>query len=331
MAINTRVSGRGALMNKPPTIGFIGFGEAGSGLAKGLASAGLERIASYDINRRTPGLGERIEARAAEAGVRLVDTSEELAVASDILLSTVTADQALNAAGQTASFLEGRHIYADLNSVSPQLKRSISKVVETRGACFIEAAIMSPVGPHGHRVPMFLSGRNASRLVDAMAPYGMKLEVISDEIGAASAAKMCRSIVVKGLEALMLECVMAAVPYGVDDRVLATLDESYPGLDWKNLANYMVGRVVEHGERRARELEEVAAMLRAMDLNPIMAEAAAKRQDWCASLDLLSKFGAEAPRDYKSVVKAITEKGPATAERSVSAAGGDQGSNQPKK
>jgi Domain of unknown function (DUF1932) len=107
---------------------------------------------------------------------------------------------------------------------------------------------------------------------------------------------------------LLLECVLGAVPYGADERVFATLDETMPGMNWKKLASYMVGRVVEHGERRARELEEVAATLRAVGVEPIMAEATVRRQDWCAKLDLLPEFGGQAPEDYRAVVQAIAGK-----------------------
>jgi 3-hydroxyisobutyrate dehydrogenase-like beta-hydroxyacid dehydrogenase len=225
-----------------------------------------------------------------------------------VLLSTVTASSALEAAEQNAPHLIERHIYADLNSVSPALKRSIAQLIEARGARFVEAAIMSPVPPYGHRVPMFLGGAHAQELVDLLAPFGMKLEIISEQIGAASATKMCRSIIVKGLEALLLECVLGAVPYGADERVFATLAGTIPGVDWKKLASYMVSRVVEHGERRAREMEEVAATLRAIGVEPVMTEATVKRQDWCAKLDLLSEFGGRAPDDYRAVVQAIADK-----------------------
>jgi 3-hydroxyisobutyrate dehydrogenase-like beta-hydroxyacid dehydrogenase len=294
-------------MKSTPTIGFIGFGEAGFGIAKGLAAAGVSAISSYDINRDTVVLGEKIRRRAHDSGVRLLASSAELAANSHILFSTVTADRAMEAAEQTAAFLESRHTYADLNSVSPQLKKSIAAVISARGARFVEAAIMSPVAGHGHRVPMFLSGVDAPGLVEILSPYGMNLDVISEHIGAASAAKMCRSIVVKGLEALLLECVLAAVPYGADERVFSTLDETFPGMNWKKLASYMTGRVVEHGERRARELEEAAATLRGLGIEPIMAEAAARRQEWCGRLKLQAKFGGEAPADYREVVKAITQ------------------------
>jgi 3-hydroxyisobutyrate dehydrogenase-like beta-hydroxyacid dehydrogenase len=295
-------------MTKGPAIGFIGFGEAGFHIAAGLRDAGAGRIHAYDVNTDTPGLGERIQSRAAQSEVCLLPSSAAIADSSEVLFSAVTADRAMEAALQTAPFLASRHIYVDINSVSPERKQSIDRVISEKGARFVEAAVMSPVPSHRHRVPMLLGGVHAPLLARTMARYDMNLEVISEHIGAASATKMCRSIIVKGLEALMLECVLAAVPYGADERVFATLDETFPGVNWQRLAGYLVGRVVEHGERRARELDEVADTLRAIGVQPLMAEAAARRQAWCAALDLLKELGGDAPDDYRAVVRAIVNK-----------------------
>ena len=286
-------------------IGFIGFGEAGFHLANGLRGAGVGQIVAYDIHTNTPGRGEKIRQRAAESGVRLLASNKLLAENADVILSTVTANKAREAAEQNVPYLASDHLYADLNSISPALKTSIGKLIETRGARFVEIAIMSPVPPHGHRVPMFLGGKYAQEFVGKLSPFGMNLEIISEQIGAASATKMCRSIIVKGLEALLLECVLGAVPYGADERVFATLEETMPGMNWKKMASYMVGRVIEHGERRARELEEVAVTLRDIGVEPIMTEAIIKRQDWGASLNLLEEFGGKPPADYREIVKAI--------------------------
>lgn len=288
-------------------IGFIGFGEAAFNIARGLRGAGVARIFAYDINAQTPRLGEKIRERAQASGTALIDSSESLARSSDVLLSTVTANAAAEAAEQTAPFLESRHLYVDLNSVSPLLKRSIERIIASSGARFVEGAIMSAVPQRGHRVPILLGGANADDLVALLAPYGMCLEVISDQVGAASAVKMCRSIVIKGLEALLFECVLAARGYGADQRVLASLADSLPGIDWSKLADYMVGRVVEHGERRAREMDEVAGTLRAIGIEPIMAEAAARRREWGGRLGLLERLG-KPPEGYREVVDAISAK-----------------------
>jgi len=169
---------------------------------------------------------------------------------------------------------------------------------------------MAPVAPYGHRVPMLLGGRAAAPFAELMKPFGMRLEVVaSATVGAASAVKMCRSILVKGLEALMCECVLGASRYGADDHVFASVNESFPGIDWKKLADYMIGRVVVHGERRASELEEVAQTLRAIGIQPIIVEAAARRQDSIAKLGVSTRFGPEGPTTYRDLLEAIAEPG----------------------
>jgi len=139
-----------------------------------------------------------------------------------------------------------------------------------------------------------------------LSPFGMRVELAAREIGVGAATKMFRSIVVKGLEALMTECILGASRYGAEQRVFQSLAESFPGVDWSRLADYMVGRVVLHGERRAREMEEVAETLRSLDIEPIMAEATARRMDWSAQLGLKARFGGEAPANYRDVLQAIS-------------------------
>ena len=279
-------------------VGFIGFGEAGSTIARGLRSAGLERIFAYDIKPKRSDVAT------------IVESPQALAAASDVIFSTVTSSSALDAATQNAPFLTPRHTYADLNSVSPALKQDIDRVIGATGASFVEVAVMAPVGPYGHKVPMLLGGAGAKAFAAAMTPFGMRMQVLDGaKVGSAAAVKMCRSIVVKGIEALLFECVMAATKFDADDLVFASLQETWPGIDWKKLADYTSGRVVVHGERRAREMEEVAETLTAIGIDPIMAEATARRQDWSAKMDLKSHFGPEGPKTYQEVVDAIATSG----------------------
>lgn len=289
-------------MENELSIGFVGFGEAGFHIAKGLS-----QTTAYDINANTPGPGEKIRRRAGESGTRLVDSNLELARSAEVILSTVTANQAAQAAGQNAPFLNASHIYADLNSVSPGLKQSIARTIEAAGARFVEVAMMGPVPPYGHRVPMLAGGQAAPEFAERLKPLGFEIEIASREIGAASATKMCRSIVVKGMEALITECVLGASRYGAEEYVFASLAESFPGMDWPKLADYMIGRVVVHGERRAREMEEVAETLRSIGIEPIMAEAIVRRMDWSAQLGLKQRFAGEAPKSYREVLDVIAK------------------------
>jgi len=286
-------------------IGFLGFGEAGFHIAKGLLAHSVEEMVAYDIHSETPGRGEIIQRRAAEARVRLTRSNAELAGAADTLFSVVTCDQALTAARQTVSYLEPRHHYADLNSVSPSVKQALAAVIQPSGARFVEIAVMAPVPPYEHTVPMLAGGHAAADLVSMLAPFGMRVEVASTEIGVAAATKMFRSIMIKGMEALITECVLAAGRYGAAERVFASLAETYPGVDWPAMADYCVGRVVVHGERRAREMDEVAETLRSLDIDPIMAEATARRMDWSAQHGLKARFGGQPPTSYRDLVDAV--------------------------
>jgi 3-hydroxyisobutyrate dehydrogenase-like beta-hydroxyacid dehydrogenase len=292
-------------MSHHPRIGFVGFGEAGFHIAGGLRGAGVDGIAAFDIHADTPGRGEKIRQRAAETATRLSGSNAELTAAADIVISTVTANQALAAARQTAPGLAPGQLYADLNSISPALKQTIDRVISATGARFVEVAVMAPAPPYGHKVPMLVGGAGGAEFVQRMTPFGMRMEFTSDKVGEAAATKMCRSIIVKGMEALLTECVLGASRYGAEERVFRSLGETFPGLDWAEMATYMVGRVVVHGERRAREMEEVAETLRSSGVDPIMAEAVVRRMDWSAQLGLKKLFGGEAPASHKEFADAV--------------------------
>jgi 3-hydroxyisobutyrate dehydrogenase-like beta-hydroxyacid dehydrogenase len=142
--------------------------------------------------------------------------------------------------------------------------------------------VMGPIAPYGLKVPMLLGGRHATMLKALLEPSGMALEVAAAEIGRASAIKMCRSIMIKGLEALTVECLLTARHYGVEDDIIASLDKSYPKIGWEQHAGYLIARAIQHGRRRAAEMRESADTVAEAGLTPLMAAATAERQDWVA-------------------------------------------------
>ena len=182
-------------MNDEMRIGFIGFGEAGFHIARGCVARAYPASAPTTSTRARRDWARRFGGGPARPKSRL-ESNAELAAASDVLLDCDREPQP-GGCGTDCPFLSSRHIYADLNSVSPALKQTIGRMVESRGARFVEAAVMSPAPRHGAAVPMFLCGAYAREFADLLLAYGMNLEVISERIGAASAVKMCRSVVVK--------------------------------------------------------------------------------------------------------------------------------------
>jgi len=301
------------MTDRQAPIGFLGFGEAGFHVARGLRQAGAPPLVAFDIRTHHATAGERIRARAAETETRLVETPRALAQATGVILSVVTAASARQAAESLAAELTANHLYVDLNSVSPATKHQVAAAIGEGAGRFVEGSIMAPVSGADHRVPILLNGRWAPALVNALSPYQMRLDVMDGAIGAAAAVKMCRSIVIKGLEALLLECTLAAGEYGAADRVYDSLAETYPGIDWRKTARYMIGRVLEHGERRAREMEEVVETLRAAGIEPLMAEATVRRQDWEAAMRRDGRLRGPRPDAADGLLKLLVDRrGPST-------------------
>jgi 3-hydroxyisobutyrate dehydrogenase-like beta-hydroxyacid dehydrogenase len=261
-------------------VAIIGFGEAGGIFATDLAASGLQ-VAVTDILLRESSTREPMVDNARRAGVTAHSNYRDAIAGSGLVISAVTSSSSLDAAREAAQFLQPGQIYLDINSVSPDKKREIARVMEGTQARFAEAAVMAPVPPQRLKVPMLLGGAHGNTVAAALNAIGMNARAVSVKIGVASAIKMCRSVLVKGLEALAVECLFAARRYGAEQEVLDSLEASYPSMGWKkDLPDYLVSRVAQHGRRRATEMREVAVALRDVEMEPHMALASATRQDW---------------------------------------------------
>jgi 3-hydroxyisobutyrate dehydrogenase-like beta-hydroxyacid dehydrogenase len=258
---------------------LVGFGEVGAIFGRDLAAQGLS-ICTYDILLDAAATRTAVLERARDAGVEARDTLGDAVRDADLVISAVTATSSQNVARDAAPSLRSGQIFLDLNSVSPETKRGNARFVDASGADYVESAVMAPVPPQRLAAPMLLGGRRAVAVAAVLKGFGMNATVVGEEIGLASAIKMCRSIMIKGLEALTVECLFAARRFGAEDAVLASLDKSFPSMGWgAALPDYLVSRVAEHGRRRAAEMREVAATLYDVGVRPTMAEASAARQD----------------------------------------------------
>jgi 3-hydroxyisobutyrate dehydrogenase-like beta-hydroxyacid dehydrogenase len=282
-------------------IAFIGFGEAGQLISRGLMAQAKPAIRAYDILFGQPA-GAPLEAAARALGVGIARNHADTVRGADLVFLAVTATSSLQAARSCLPGLGKGQLFLDVNSVSPKRKLETAALVAPTGAAYVDVAVMAPAAPYLHKLPCLIGGPGAAALAPRAAALGMQMELVSDQVGPAAAIKMFRSIVVKGLEALLVESMTACAEYGVEDRVLASLQETWPGIDWQKLAGYMLERVVSHGKRRAAEMREVSATLEAIGLEPIMAAATAKRQQWVADLGVRVKT-----EDRAALVRAIRE------------------------
>ncbi|MBO1073243.1 NAD(P)-dependent oxidoreductase [Roseomonas marmotae] len=255
---------------------IIGFGEVGGIFARDLRARGAGEIHAYDI-------AEAARGRAAEAGATVHDSAPAAAAAADVVFVPVTAGSALAAAQSLAGGLGHAPFVVDVNSVSPATKQAAAQAVQAAGGRYVEAAVMASVPPKGLRSPILLGGPDAEAFKALMAPFGMDLTIFPGPIGKASSVKMCRSVMVKGLEALTTECMLAARHYGVEQEVLRSLSDTLPHEDWRGLARYVISRALIHGKRRAEEMREVARTVQEAGIDPLLSAPIAERQDWAAA------------------------------------------------
>ena len=156
-------------------LGFIGFGGAGYGLAKGLLEAGLEEVHYHDRMQETPPYAEVIRRHAAEIGAKRAASVEELLSRVEIVISCVTGAMAVSVAKDASPFLGPGHLYVDVNTASPKVKETVAGIVEKTGAAFVDAAMMGAIPTFLHRVPILASGGGAARFLESMQPYGMNI------------------------------------------------------------------------------------------------------------------------------------------------------------
>ena len=251
-------------------LGLIGYGEVGRIFAAGLG-ANFASVRVWDIDLRNP--APQVQACAS---------MQELAQSCDLVISAVTAANTLVVAQEAAPHLRPGAVFLDLNSASPGTKQLASNVVEAAGAHYVEAGVMTSVPPQGIKVPILLGGPQAQALSLRCNAMGMDTTAVAPTIGTASAIKMCRSVMIKGLEALVIESYTTARAYGVEAHVLPTLAETFPSIDWEKTGSYFFSRVAQHGKRRAEEMRECANTVREAGFAPTMAQAIAEKHQWVA-------------------------------------------------
>jgi 3-hydroxyisobutyrate dehydrogenase-like beta-hydroxyacid dehydrogenase len=264
-------------------IALIGYGEVGQTLAGDLRSAGFDDLCAWD--RLFPDPSSLPSIAAAKS--KDVRAAAAMAAALDgrtLVICAVTAGDCLSAAREAATSIAPQAFYFDLNSVSPHTRREAASVIEAAGARYVEAAVMSPIAPRRIASPMLIGGPHAKAFAPLARMIGFSgVRIFGASVGQASAVKMCRSVLVKGLEALLTESLLAARRYGIERTVLESLQDLFPNENWEVKSRYFISRSLQHGARRAEEMQEAARTVAEVGVKPTMSLACAERQAWAAA------------------------------------------------
>ena len=285
-------------------IGMLGFGEAGSAFATALAAAGAG-VYSYD--RCWDGdSAARERQRGTHPGIEFCTLPELLAEAK-ILLSAVTTDAALDAARSCLAGLGPGQVYCDLNSTAPRVKCELDELVSPTGAVFVEGAILGAIGVSGARTHILLGGRGARPLAEKLNALGLDTAAYSEQIGTASTFKMLRSVFSKGLEALLVEFLMAGRKAGLEQDLWREVTELLGGERFDRVArNWVCSHAVAH-RRRRHEMHQVRELLDEMGMEPIMSEACERFFERSTRLELDAAFAAR-PEAMEDTVDALLKR-----------------------
>jgi 3-hydroxyisobutyrate dehydrogenase-like beta-hydroxyacid dehydrogenase len=278
-------------------IGLVGYGEVGRILAEDLRKQDV-KVTACDIKLRSDQAGGALRDHASAHGVTLKTSHADLASQADFIVSAVTASQAVPVAQACAPAVKQGAWFLDFNSASPGAKQRAAALIDGKGGRYVEGAVMTSIPPYRIRVPLLLGGADAEKLALLLVELGFDAKVASQQLGVASAVKMCRSVMIKGMEAMVIEAFTTARAYGVEDAVLASLKETFPGIDWEKQGAYFFQRVIEHGRRRSEEVREVAETVREIGLTPWSAQGTAERQAWVADLADQGLFGTKGTEGF---------------------------------
>lgn len=285
-------------------LGFIGFGEVGFEVSRGLKEEGLVGIVAYDVLQNDSVKGNLIKKHASIAAVTLLDSPKAVLDCVDVVIVAVPGTFALETAKQLKPYVRKGLLYVDVSAASPEIKRRIADELTETEILFVDGAMLGSLPLYKHKVPMLISGNGSDLFINLMKDYHLKLDKISDVPGEATGIKFVRSIFMKGLPALFVEVLEAAALMKVDNLVLESLASTMDACPFEETFNRLVTGSALHAERRAHEMESVIEMLESLNVEPTMSKATAERLTWLASKKLNEKFEGKTPKTWQEVITA---------------------------
>lgn len=280
-------------------LGFIGYGEAAKAISGGLKEEGLQEQYGWDIRWQ-------ISEGETPAATR-VESLEELFGTCDVVVCLTPASASIAVAQQCKEYMTKEHIYVDASSSSPKVMETVWDIIKDTGVQFADGALLDTVPKYRHKTPLVLAGNGAQAAYDALVAYGMQAEVVGTEPGSACAIKMLRSVYTKAHLACAFEMLEAAVHYGVEDYIMASLAKT---MDEKDFVSGMSGRTcggVIHAARRSEELAMAAEMMEESGLSAGVVKAGAEKLREIGELNLKEKLGAYRPKTWKEAMHCVKQ------------------------
>lgn len=287
---------------------FIGFGELGAALAQGLGRSGSHALRAYTRARAQPAASDALQQRLRQAATRGCDTLEEAVSGATAVLSVVPAHASLAVAERCAPLLEPGAYFVDFSVAAVAEKQAAGALVAAVDALYVDAAVLGTVSASGFAVPILASGPGARGWQTLVEPEGLQVEALEGPAGDATLVKLLRSVYMKGRDALIVEMMLAARRYGLDERVAASIQGPGEQVPFPALAERVLCALAVHAERRSDELLASSEVVRGAGVDPLLSRAGSDVLRRVAELGLRDAFGSERPGDGRQVLATIDER-----------------------
>lgn len=271
-------------MLSPRVIALLGFGEAGSAIARGLAAEGgwrgtprpgdnaPRRLIAIDTALDQDARGTALGKQARALDVAIEDRYAEALRQADLVISAVQGEHALEAAEAAAPLLKKGAHYLDLCTVTGAMSDDNRAAIEGAGGRYIDIAVMGGFFKSGIKAPMLVAGEDVEPVVAWMNANGFEAKALGPRPGSASSVKMLRSVMMKGVEALAVESLVTAQRQGILEEVLACFSDA-DQVSFRDFITTLVQTHIVHAYRRWEEMGLVARTLRETGVEPLMTEA----------------------------------------------------------
>lgn len=271
-------------MQPPRVIALLGFGEAGSAIARGLCAEGgwrgmprpgdnaPRRLIAIDTALDQDARGLALGKAARVLDVAIEGTYGEALRDADLVICAVPGEHALAAAQSAAPLLKPGAHYLDLCTVTGRMSDEDRAAIEAGGATYIDIAVMGGFFKQGIKAPMLAAGQAVEPVVAWMNDNGFEVRVLGPRPGSASSVKMLRSVLIKGVEALGVEALVTAQRQGILEEVLDCLGDA-DQMPFRDFIAMLVQTHIVHAHRRWEEMGLVGRTLRETGVDPLMTEA----------------------------------------------------------
>lgn len=258
-------------MDEVRNIGIVGYGEVGKVFAGGLIQNNFD-VHVYDL--LTEQGHEEVLKDIKNKGATPALSISDLVNKSEVILLLVNSAATKDVIASITKTKQKPLTIIDLTTSKPYTKKNCKIEIENYHpeAIYIDGAIMGTVATEGFNVPLLLASENEEIMLTIKKELTMNIKILVGEVGKAASIKLIRSVFMKGLEALLLESMIAAKKYNVDQNVMESISMTLNNNDFNKFGEALIKTHVIHKNRRYKEILDSIKLIEDAKIEPYVTQ-----------------------------------------------------------